>query len=145
MENPRQALDEFRGNTVENPYQAPTAAVDDVSTGENNSGGGSSIVPPVGVKGWSWGAFLLNWIWALGNKTWIGVLAIIPYIGFIVAIYLGVKGRELAWRNKRWDSFEHFDAVQKKWSWWAVVLVFGVMGVGIFAAIMIPMFAGSRA
>ena len=32
---------------------------------------------PDGVRGWSWGAFLLNWIWAIGNKTWIGLLALI--------------------------------------------------------------------
>ena len=127
---------------MENPYQAPTAVVDDVPTDGNNSGGGSAIVPPPGVAGWSWGAFLWNWIWALGNKTYVGVLAIIPYVGFIVAIYLGVKGRELAWRNKRWDSFEHFDSVQKKWSWWGVVIIFGVIGLGILAAILIPMFAG---
>ncbi len=127
---------------MENPYQAPTAVVDDVSTDDNNSGGGSAIVAPPGVSGWSWGAFLWNWIWALGNKTYVGVLAIIPYVGFIVAIYLGVKGREMAWRNKRWDSFEHFDTVQKKWSWWGVVIIFGVIGLGILAAILIPMFAG---
>lgn len=145
MENPRQAPGEFRGNTMENPYQAPTAAVDDVSTGENNSGGGSSITPPAGVKGWSWGAFFLNWIWAVCNKTWIGLLCFVPIVGYVMPFYLGFKGRELAWRNKRWDSFEHFDSVQKKWSWWGVVLIFGAMGIGILAAIMIPMLAGPRA
>ncbi len=24
---------------------------------------------PDGIKGWSWGAFLLSWIWAIGNRT----------------------------------------------------------------------------
>ena len=24
---------------------------------------------PDGVKGWSWGAFFLNWIWAIGNRS----------------------------------------------------------------------------
>jgi hypothetical protein len=123
---------------MENPYQPPQSTVDDVMTGENNSGGGSSVIPPPGIKGWSWGAFLLNWIWAIGNKTWIGLLCFIPYVGFVMSIYLGVKGRELAWRNKRWDSIEHFNAVQKKWSWWAVVLIVGVFGIGILAAIAIP-------
>ena len=123
---------------MENPYQAPQAAVDDVMSGENNSGGGSSIIPPPGIKGWSWGAFLLNWIWAIGNKTWIGLLAFVPYVGVIMSFYPGFKGRELAWRNKRWDSIEHFNEVQKKWSWWAVVLIVGIMGIGILAAIAIP-------
>ncbi|MEJ8857907.1 hypothetical protein WKW79_25285 [Variovorax robiniae] len=121
-----------------NPYAAPRADLDLVPDGENNSGGGSQIVVPEGVKGWSWGALLFNWIWAPFNRTWIGLLALVPYIGFIVAIYLGVKGRELAWRNKRWDSLEHFNRVQKRWSFWGVLLVLGVAGIGILAAIALP-------
>lgn len=96
---------------------------------------------PDGVAGWSWGAFLLNWIWAVFNRTWIGLACFIPYIGFIVSIYLGFKGRELAWRNKEWDSLEHFNRVQKKWSvWsvWSVVVIFGFAGTGILAAIALP-------
>ena len=123
---------------MENLYQPPQSMVDDVATGENNSGGGSSIVPPPGIKGWSWGAFLLNWIWAIGNRTWIGLLAIVPYIGFIMVFYLGFKGREMAWRNKRWDSIDEFNRVQKKWSKWGVILVVGIMGIGILASVMLP-------
>lgn len=94
---------------------------------------------PDGVKGWSWGAFLLNWIWAIGNRTWWGLLALIPYVGFVVAIWLGFQGREMAWRNRSWDSVEHFNRVQKKWSQWAVWLVLaGGLILGIFAAIAIP-------
>lgn len=92
---------------------------------------------PEGVKGWSWGAFLLSWIWAIGNRTWIGLLALIPYIGFVIAILLGVYGREWAWKNKEWESFEEFDRVQKKWSYWGVVLTLGILFIGIFAAIVI--------
>lgn len=94
---------------------------------------------PAGVKGWSWGAFLLNWIWAIGNRTWIGLLALVPYLGLIVAIWLGIKGREMAWKNKEWNSVEHFDRVQKKWSRWAVgiTLVF-IPAFAILAAIAVP-------
>ena len=123
---------------MDNRYAPPSAVVDDISSGENNSGGGSSIVLPDGVKGWSWGAFLLNWIWAIANRTWIGLLCFIPYIGFLFSIYLGVMGRELAWRNKRWDSLEHFNRVQRRWSVWGLILIVGVAGIGIIAAIAIP-------
>jgi len=94
-------------------------------------------IPP-GVSGWSWGAFLLNWIWAIGNRTWIGLLALLPYVGLIVAIWLGVKGREMAWKNGQWDSFEHFDRVQKTWSRWAVGLTLGFIVLGILAAMVLP-------
>jgi hypothetical protein len=126
---------------MNNPYSPPKAAVADIADDSvNNSGGGRGVIPPDGVRGWSWGAFFLNWIWAIGNRTWIGLLAIIPYVGFIMAIYLGMKGRELAWRNKRWDSLEHFNRVQRRWSLWSLVLILIAL-LGIVAAIVIPAYA----
>ncbi|GBG15693.1 uncharacterized protein NMK_3304 [Novimethylophilus kurashikiensis] len=93
---------------------------------------------PPGVSGWSWGAFLLNWIWAIGNRVWIGLLALIPGVNFIVALILGFKGREWAWEANRWDSVEHFNRVQKKWSFWSVmVFVIGFM-FGLVIAVVIP-------
>jgi len=92
---------------------------------------------PEGVKGWSWGAFMFNWIWALSNRTWIGVFALLPYVGFLMAVALGIKGREWAWRNKKWESVEHFQRVQRRWSLWSLLFV-GVAIVGILAAIAIP-------
>lgn len=123
-----------------NPYSTPNAVVADepLMSAENNSGGGKDIIPPPGVKGWSTGAFLFNWIWAISNKTWIGLLAFIPYVGFIFALYLGFKGRELAWRNKRWESLERFLLVQKRWSVWGGIIYLGIAGIGILAAILIP-------
>ena len=91
---------------------------------------------PEGVKGWSWGAFLLNWIWAIGNRTWIGLLAIIPYVGFLVAIWLGFKGREMAWKKGKWDSVEHFNRVQKSWSRWAVGIVLAFLALGFVSAFL---------
>jgi len=77
---------------------------------------------PDGVRGWSWGAFLLGWIWAIGNRTWIGLLCLVPYVGFGVAIWLGIQGREMAWKNGNWDSVEHFNRVQRSWSQWGIGL-----------------------
>lgn len=125
----------------DNPFRAPQAPVSDHPGLTNTSGMGKASEVPEGISGWSWGAFLLNWIWALGNRTWIGLLCWIPYVGIIMAFVLGFKGREWAWRNKRWDSVEHFESVQKRWSFWGVLIVVGFFGVGILAAILIPMFA----
>ncbi len=117
-------------------YEAPKS--DLTTEPENNSGQGKGTIPPQGIKGWSWGAFFLNWIWAIGNKTWIGLFALMPYVGFIMSIALGIKGREWAWQNKRWESVEHFQRIQKKWSFWGVLLVLGFAILGILAAIIIP-------
>ncbi len=104
-----------------------------LTTNINKSG-----VMPNGIKGWSWGAFFLNWIWAIGNQTWIGLLALVPFAGFIMAIILGIKGREWAWKNKNWESVEHFNKIQKRWSVVGACLVGGVFIFGILSAIMIP-------
>lgn len=123
---------------MHNPYQAPAARLAELDAGENTSGMGRDAVIPQGVAGWSWGAFLLNWIWAVSNRTWIGLLCFIPYIGFVMSIILGIKGREWAWRNKRWESVEHFQSVQRRWSVWGLVVVVGIAGLGILAAIALP-------
>lgn len=95
---------------------------------------------PDGIKGWSWGAFLLNWVWAVGNRTWIGLLALIPYVGFGIAIWLGIKGREMAWKNGQWESVEHFNRVQKKWSQWGVGILIACCAVGVVLGIAAPMY-----
>jgi len=118
-----------------NPYAPPQASLEPRYSGENTSGMGKGHPIPEGVKGWSWGAFLLNWIWAIGNKTYIGLLCFVPYVGSVVAIWLGVKGRELAWQNKRWESLEHFNQVQRRWSMWAGILIGGMIVLGLFAGV----------
>lgn len=98
---------------------------------------------PDGVAGWSWGAFLLTWIWAIGNNTWIGLLALVPYVNIPVMIWLGFKGREMAWRNRKWDNVAHFNRVQRTWSQWGVGICIFSMGMGVLvAAIVIS--AGTR-
>ena len=127
-------------STEINPFQPPAANLEGAGTDDNTSGLGRGHPIPDGVKGWSWGAFFLNWIWSIGNKTWIGLLALIPYVGLIVAVVLAIKGREWAWQNKRWDDLDHFNRVQRRWSAWGVG-VFLVPIIGMLVAVVIPMFA----
>ena len=93
---------------------------------------------PAEIGRWNWGAFLLNWIWRIGNQTYIALLALIPGFGFIWMLVLGAKGNAWAWRNGRWDSVEHFKRVQRRWAiwglviWLAVPVLFGGMIGGVF-------------
>jgi Cytochrome oxidase complex assembly protein 1 len=77
---------------------------------------------PAEIGRWNWGAFFLNWIWGIGNQTYIALLALIPGFGFIWMLVLGAKGNAWAWRNGRWDSVEHFRRVQRRWAIWGVVV-----------------------
>jgi len=94
---------------------------------ENTSGRGKDSMVPFPVRGWNWGAFFLNVIWSIGNRTWIGLLCLVPVVGLIMPIVLGFRGNEWAWRNKRWESVAHFKRIQKKWAMFGVVVALCVV------------------
>jgi hypothetical protein len=94
-------------------------------------------IPPE-LNRWNWGAFLLNWIWGVGNGTYIALLTLIPFFGILVMPFvLGAKGSAWAWRNGRWDSVEHFKRVQRLWAIWGVVVLAGfiLFFVGTFGGV----------
>ena len=121
-----------------NNVQKFSAARQDLA---NNSGQGpDSPVLDVVAKRFNWGAFLLTWIWGLGNRTYITllvfvgvILGIIPFIGWLIplglSIWFGIKGNTWAWQNKKWKSVEHFHEVQKKWAIGGIIvsLIFSVV------------------
>jgi hypothetical protein len=94
---------------------------------QNTSGMKDASTVPEEIKGWSWAAFLMTWIWAIGNHVWVGLLTLLPVVGFAMQIVLGLKGKEWAWKNKHWESVEQFNAAQKKWIKWG--LIFSVIGI----------------
>jgi len=83
---------------------------------------------PPEVKRWNWGAFILNWIWGLGNRTYLALICLIPGINIIMAFVLGALGSRWAWNNRQWDSLEQFVQVQKLWS---------LFGLGVLAGAII--------
>jgi hypothetical protein len=90
-------------------------------------------IPPE-IDRWNWGAFLLNWIWGVGNNTFIALLTLIPVFGLVMPFVLGAKGNRWAWRNGRWDSIEHFKRVQRLWAIWGVIIWAG--GIALFGGII---------
>jgi serine/threonine protein kinase len=98
----------------------------------NNSGHGnlfdSSVSVPDEIKGWNWGAFLLPWVWPLTNHVWIGLFSWVPPAGLmgVMAIALGSRGNEWAWRSRKWCSIAQFKAHQRRWtiaavSFWSLI------------------------
>jgi hypothetical protein len=73
-------------------------------------------VVPDGVRGFSWGAFVLGPFWSVGNRVWVGLWALVPGLGQLVSVWLGFHGRELAWQRGRWADVQSFQAAQRKWS-----------------------------
>lgn len=74
------------------------------------------------IKGWNWGAFLLTWIWGVSHRVWISLLALIPGVNLIMAVYLGIKGNELAWQRNRYFSIHEFFQIQKLWIRWSLAI-----------------------
>ena len=116
----------------------------------NMSGRGSVYpVPDVVANHFNWGAFLLNWIWGLGNKSYIALVALalgfVPFIGGIASlafcIWLGIKGNELAWQNKYFPGINEFHEYQKKWAIAGIivnVILLPLFIIGIIAALTLP-------
>lgn len=115
--------------------------------GHVHSGGGgyssnSSFNPdrreiPQEINKWNWGAFLLGWIWGVGNGLYwtlaLIIASVIPYVGWTASlaasIFLGIKGSELAWKAKHWESIEHFKRIQHNW------MIAGICALGVFLLI----------
>lgn len=134
---------------------------DEVQNFVNNSGGGKTAqVPETIARQFNWGAFFGTWIWGIGNNTYItfvifaaSLLVFFPLIGCLIgwsaplacSISFGLKGNEWAWQNKKWDSIEHFQNVQKTWAKVGVILMITGFVIGIILGILIPVMAGIAA
>lgn len=134
-----------------NPEQGPVQSQDQsqvpigvnvAPTGTATTSDGPNGPFPAELNYWNWGAFLLSWIWSIGNQVWIGLLVLlsfIPVIGVIISlvmtILLGIKGNEWAWKAKKWDSIEHFKTVQRKWAKWGVILLIAGVVIGILIGV----------
>jgi len=115
----------------------------------NHADEGTAAIPD-GIKHWNWGAFLIPWIWAMGNKVWIGLFALIPAVGLVTmailsvrsafpladglavffaitgllfSVFLGIKGDAWAWRSKAWRSVGSFRKAQRIWACVGLVVV----------------------
>lgn len=104
---------------------------------ENSSGQGAMAVVPREIEGWNWGAFLLTWIWGIGNNVLIALLMFVPLVNLVMWFVLGVKGSEWAWRSKRWDSVDEFRRVQRTWAKWGVIVTLASFVLAaLFAALL---------
>ncbi|MBD2498131.1 serine/threonine-protein kinase [Nostoc sp. FACHB-280] len=107
--NARQAIEALKSNLAVKPVSKNII---------NNSGCGINSTEPVPeeILGWNWGAFLLPWLWLWTNQVWCGLFCFVPQIGWFMAIAMGAKGNEWAWRSRQWRSIEHFKEHQRGWA-----------------------------
>jgi hypothetical protein len=105
---------------------------------DNSSGMGSRSEVPPDILKWNWGAFLLNWIWSIGNGTFVGLLTFVPVVGLFIPFVLGAKGSRWAWQNRRWESVAAFQRVQRRWAQVGtalMALLVAVAAAGVYFAV----------
>lgn len=102
---------------------------------DERSGKKEASVTPEEIRGWSWGAAGLTWIWGIYHGVWISLLTFIPLVNIVMIIVLGIKGNEWAWRARKWESVEKFVSSQKKWKPWGIVF-FALMILGLIFGIL---------
>jgi hypothetical protein len=101
----------------------------------NTSGMGKLAQIPPEIRAWNWGAFFLGWIWGVSHRVWIALLALIPYVGIVMAFVLGAKGNEWAWASRKWDNVEHFKKTQRNWAYGGFAVAFA--GVVVIVSLII--------
>lgn len=112
----------------------------------NESGRGEASDVPAEIRGWNWGAFLLSWLWGIGNATPIALLTLVPCAGLVMPFVLGAKGSEWAWQNRRWHGVDDFRRTQRSWAVAGVVTwVAGLAAVVIIAIGASSMLGSSEA
>jgi hypothetical protein len=132
---------------------ADTEAYGDWSDDVNNSGTSGPLPIEVLRMGWSWGAFIFSWMWALANRVYYAaILAILassaismtPHghrgAGFatgvtIISVWLGVAGHRLAWRHRRFQDVRQYQDTMRTWNRWGFGLfLVGVVGFVVYLA-----------
>lgn len=71
---------------------------------------------PDEIRGWNWGAFMFNWVWGIGNKTYLPLLVFIPVFNIVWIFIVGARGNYWAWQNGNYKDIETFKAVQATWN-----------------------------
>ena len=80
----------------------------------------------VRLKKWNWGAFLLNWVWGLGNNVYIALLMFVPGINLVMPFVLGFKGNDWAWQKGDWQNIHDFQRTQRLWTKVGIVATIGI-------------------
>ena len=113
---------------------------------ETNDSGTRSARLPRSARGWNTAAFLLGPVWGPANGVWLGVIGLVflflPFLDIPTRMILylafgallGLKGNEMAWKARRWNSVEHFKRIQQAWMMFALVVnIILLIGVAVLA------------
>ncbi|GBU11149.1 hypothetical protein AwErysi_07650 [Erysipelotrichaceae bacterium] len=68
------------------------------------------------IKGWNWGAFISPVMWGIGNKSYLPLLVLVPFLNIVWIFVCGAKANEWAWKSNNYTDVKTFKAVQATWN-----------------------------
>jgi len=98
------------------------------------SGNAPHLLDDARHLGWNWGGFLIPYLWLIGHgRLTLGFLlllsACVPFFGLAhlvfypaAALYLGLNGYELAWREQPYHSIHQLQERERPWMLWGAAL-----------------------
>lgn len=103
----------------------------------NTSGMGPGYPLPYQTQGWTFAGFVPFGLFAFvnGSVLWGVLYWLLSFFGvsLVYNIYVGIKGRELAWQSRRFDSLQQFEETMAAWNRWGIIsLIASVLLIGIF-------------
>ena len=99
----------------------------------NTSGMGEGYLVPPHASGWTFAGFVPFGLFGFVNglTVW-GVVGLIGHfigiLSIIYWIYIGIQGKELAWKHRRFDSIQQYEETMRAWNTWGLVLFLVGMG-----------------
>jgi hypothetical protein len=144
------------------PYQPPPAAPQYGQPGGyppgyapyqpqdgNTSGMGPGYPTPPEASGWTFAGCVPYGLFAFfnGSILWgiLGIVLNVFSLGLIYIIYIGIQGRDLAWRNRRFTGVPQFVETMNAWNTWGLVLgIIGIVGMVLYFIFFIAMIAASE-
>lgn len=90
-------------------------------------------------KGLNWGAFLEPFFWSIAHNAWLWVVLSI-FLHLVAVIVLLINGNEIAYQNRKFASEAEFNAVQRSWLIWGLIIRGGITIALLIVFIIIPIF-----
>jgi hypothetical protein len=143
------------------PPSGNAAGLYSMPQARNTSGSQGDVPPEIARLKWNWGAFCIPRLWcyrhglrAVATALWVTayllrflhgvappiqvqIISVLYYVAdYALAIYLGFKGNEMAWRNRHFPGgIEEFFKVQRAW------MIGGLIWQAIWISLIVWMFS----
>ena len=99
--------------------------------------------PTQPIRGWSWGAFMFNVAWGIGNKCYLPLLCFVPVLNIIWIFICGAKGHEWAMNSGTFRTVEEYNATMSTWDRAGKIMFFVSLAIAVIWVLIFSVLMGS--